>query len=130
MKVFEPALRRAGIQGVTWHTLRHTFGSRAVMAGVDIRSVQELMGHSTITMTMRYMHLSPNHLRTAVNKASLGVMASKTGNGTGSKTGSNVNLVIGGEPSRIVEVSQTTVGFIGGAERGRTAASQFCRLLP
>ncbi len=130
VKVYEPALRRAGIQDSTWHTLRHTFASRAVMAGVDIRSVQELMGHSTITMTMRYTHLSPAHLRTAVNKASLGLMASKTESGTGSKTGSNVNLVIRGEPSGMVEVTDIPVGMFGGAERGRTAASQFCRLLP
>ncbi len=100
------------------------------MAGVDIRTVQELMGHSTITMTMRYTHLSPTHLRTAVNKASLGIMASKTGSGTGSKTGSKANLVIRSEPSRIAEVPNISVGMIGGAERGRTAASQFCRLLP
>ena len=59
VKVYMPALKRAGIEGATWHTLRHTFASRAVMAGVDIRTVQELMGHSTITMTMRYAHLSP-----------------------------------------------------------------------
>jgi site-specific recombinase XerD len=66
------ALITAKIEGATWHTLRHTFASRAVMAGVDIRTGQELMGHSTITMTMRYAHLSPAHLRAAVNKASLG----------------------------------------------------------
>ncbi len=130
VKVYEPALNQAGIQGATWHTLRHTFASRAVMAGVDIRTVQELMGHSTITMTMRYTHLSPTHLRTAVNKASLGIMASITGSGTGSKTGSKENLVIRGEQRRMAEVSDIPVGMFGGAERGRTAASQFCRLLP
>jgi len=42
------------------------------MAGVDIRTVQELMGHSTITMTMRYAHLSPTHLMAAVNRVTLG----------------------------------------------------------
>lgn len=77
VKVYEPALKRAGIEGANWHTLRHTFASRAVMAGVDIRTVQELMGHSTITMTVRYAHLSPAHLRAAVNKASLGAIAAK-----------------------------------------------------
>ncbi len=100
------------------------------MAGVDIHSVQELMGHSTITMTMRYTHLSPTHLRTAVNKARLGLLASKTGSGTGSKTGSNENVVIRGEPRRIAGVANISAGMFGGAERGRTAASQFCRLLP
>ena len=62
VKIYEPALKRVKIEGVTWHTLRHTFASRAVMAGVDIETVQELMGHSTITMTMRCAHLSPAHL--------------------------------------------------------------------
>ena len=130
VKIYEPALKQAGIEGATWHTLRHTFASRAVMAGVDIRSVQELMGHSTITMTMRYAHLSPAHLRTAVNKASLGVIAIKTGIATGSKTGSNANVVIRAEQRGIAEVPKISMGMIGGAERGRTAASQFCRLLP
>jgi hypothetical protein len=36
------------------------------MAGVDIRTVQELMGHADITMTMRYAHLSPDHKRAAM----------------------------------------------------------------
>lgn len=130
VKVYEPALKRANIQGATWHTLRHTFASRAVMAGVDIRSIQELMGHSTITMTMRYAHLSPAHLRTAVNKASLGALASKIEVGTGSKTGSNKILVIRNARGEIAEVSKNLAGMFGGAERGRTAASQFCRLLP
>ncbi len=92
------------------------------MAGVDMQSVQELMGHATITMTMHYMHLSPTHLRTAVNKASLGLMASKTR--------SNPNLVVREEPRGKVELPNISAGSVGGAERGRTAASQFCRLLP
>lgn len=70
-RIFGEALKQTKIEGVTWHTLRHTFASRLVMAGVDIRTVQELMGHSTITMTMRYAHLSPGHLKEAVNKVTL-----------------------------------------------------------
>ena len=65
---------------------RHT-ASRAVRAGVDIRTVQELMGHSTITMTMRYAHLFPAHLRTAVNRASLGAIAAKVRGEPGVKPG-------------------------------------------
>ena len=42
------------------------------MAGVDIRTVQELMGHSTISMTMRYAHLSPAHQREAVHRQASG----------------------------------------------------------
>ena len=59
--VFVPALARAGIENLHWHDLRHTFASRLVMKGVDLRTVQELMGHKTITMTLRYSHLSPAH---------------------------------------------------------------------
>lgn len=58
---FRSVCEEAGIEGVTWHTLRHTFASRLVMAGVDLKTVQELMGHKTIAMTARYAHLSPLH---------------------------------------------------------------------
>ena len=47
---------------------RHTFASRLVMAGVDLRTVQELMGHKTITMTVRYAHLAPAHQREAIER--------------------------------------------------------------
>ncbi len=67
-RVFIPALGKAEIQGVVWHTLRHTFASRLVMAGVDLRTVQELMGHKDIHMTLRYSHLSPSYLKDAVQR--------------------------------------------------------------
>lgn len=50
--VFKRACRRAGIEGCTLHTLRHTFASRLVLAGVDLPTVQELMGHKDISMTL------------------------------------------------------------------------------
>jgi integrase len=65
-KVFATACRRAGLTDVTFHDLRHTFASRLVMAGVDLPTVQALMGHKTIAMTMRYTHLAPGHKRTAI----------------------------------------------------------------
>lgn len=58
---FNGTLARAGLNGVCWHTLRHTFGSRAVMAGLDIRAVASLLGHRTLTMAMRYSHLAPRN---------------------------------------------------------------------
>ena len=67
-RVFLPALKSAKIYGLRWHDLRHTFASRLVMAGVDLRTVQELMGHETLEMTMRYAHLSPGHRLEAVQR--------------------------------------------------------------
>jgi site-specific recombinase XerD len=76
-KWFATALEQAKIEGVTWHTLRHTFASRLVMAGVDLKTVQELMGHKTIAMTARYAHLAPTHklqaLETLVRPGSVSV---------------------------------------------------------
>ena len=51
--------KRAKLRKVRWHDLRHSFASNLVIAGVPIRQVQAWLGHSTITMTMRYSHLAP-----------------------------------------------------------------------
>ena len=63
---FQSTVRRAGLTDFHFHDLRHTFASRLVMAGVDLRTVQDLMGHKTISMTLRYAHLSPDHKRSAM----------------------------------------------------------------
>ena len=76
-KGFKAALRRAGISDFRFHDLRHTFASRLVMAGVDIRTVQELLGHKSLRMTMKYSHLSDKHLRDAVDKLTQEIAAKK-----------------------------------------------------
>lgn len=60
------ACDRAGIRRVGWHLLRHTFASRVVSRGVPIRTLQQLLGHASITMTERYAHLAPATLIDAV----------------------------------------------------------------
>jgi integrase len=63
---FATALRKSGLQRFRFHDLRHTFASWLIMGGVDFRTVQELLGHKDIRMTMRYSHLAPDHMRGAV----------------------------------------------------------------
>ncbi len=65
---FTTALKKAEIKDFRFHDLRHTFASQLAMVGVDIRTIQELMGHKDIRMTLRYSHLSDAHLRDAVKK--------------------------------------------------------------
>ena len=57
-----------GLDGVTWHTCRHTFASRRVMAGVDLRTVQELGGWRTLALVMRYAYMQRDHLGDAVER--------------------------------------------------------------
>ncbi len=65
---FPSALEEAGIEGYSWHCNRHTFASRLVMAGVDLRTVAELLGHRTLQMVMRYSHLAAEHKASAVDR--------------------------------------------------------------
>jgi integrase len=67
-KAFNHAKAKAGLlDNVVFHSLRHTFASWLVMAGVDITTVMKLLGHRSLSVTMRYSHLSPSHQSKAVN---------------------------------------------------------------
>ncbi|TCJ98801.1 site-specific recombinase XerD [Volucribacter psittacicida] len=66
---FENAIKRANIdlpKGQLTHVLRHTFASHFMMNGGNILVLKDILGHSTIEMTMRYAHFAPSHLETAV----------------------------------------------------------------
>ncbi|MFY0523997.1 tyrosine-type recombinase/integrase [Archangium gephyra] len=77
------ASKRAGLRPIGWHTLRHSFASHLVARGVPLKAVQELLGHATIEMTMRYAHLSPD-----VKKDAVRALEGHTG-GTWRGTGEN-----------------------------------------
>jgi integrase len=76
MNAFHRVCHRIGLKGVTFHTLRHTFASHAVMNGTDLYTVGKLLGHKTIQQTQRYAHLAPDHMRSTVEQTAKALFAS------------------------------------------------------
>lgn len=91
---FERALELAGIGNFSWHCLRHTFASRLVMSGADLRTVAELLGDKTLAMVMRYAHLAPDFQLAAVRRLETAFPTdTKTDTGTGERAKSERTLL-------------------------------------
>ena len=85
-KGWEVALVAAGLEDLHFHDLRHTFASWAIQRGATLPELKDLLGHSSLAMVMRYAHLAPEHLRSAVARLD-DVMAlpATTGSTTGER---------------------------------------------
>lgn len=67
-RIWIPAVEATNIPWATWHDLRHTFASRLAMSGASESTIAALLRHSGTALVKRYAHLSPSHLRTAVEQ--------------------------------------------------------------
>jgi integrase len=85
-KVLPAACTKAGLRTVQWHALRHSFASQLVTEGVPLKAIQELLGHATITMTMRYAHLAPSLHIEAVARLDRAAFGHHLGTGAGSNS--------------------------------------------
>jgi integrase len=63
---FEKAREKASLTDLRFHDMRHTFAARLVERGVDIITVQELLGHHSVVVTQRYTHSNAEQKRRAV----------------------------------------------------------------
>ena len=78
---FRDGIDRAGIElhkGQLTHVLRHTFASHFMMSGGNILVLQRALGHANLTMTMRYAHLAPDHLKEVVRVNPIQLIAEAT----------------------------------------------------
>ncbi len=82
-RALETAAKRAGVKNAHWHAFRHTYASRLVQRGAPMRTVQQLLGHSTIVTTERYAHLAPSSLKEAVSLLDFGALKSDFGQPVG-----------------------------------------------
>lgn len=79
------ACRRAHVRDFRLHDLSRTLSSHLVMAGIDLATVKELLGHKDLTMTLRYAHLVPAHKVKAVDILDRAFTSSSTLQGTAQK---------------------------------------------
>jgi integrase len=67
-KIFPEVIKQAGLKNIGFHHFRHTCASNLALAGVDLYTISQVLGHSNITVTQQYSHLTKDHLRVAIEK--------------------------------------------------------------
>lgn len=66
---FAKRLEQAGVRQINFHMLRHTFATRCIEAGMDVKSLSEILGHSSVNITLNtYVHSSLEHKRTQLER--------------------------------------------------------------
>jgi integrase len=83
---WERAVDRARLVDFHFHDLRHTFASWAVQRGASLQEVKDLLGHRSLAMTLRYGHLAPEHLRSAVARLDTTLPASDSAQASAQET--------------------------------------------
>lgn len=78
---WDSALRRAGIKGLRFHDLRHTFATRARRVGMPLEILQRVLGHAEVTTTMRYAHVADQEVNQAMNLLCGAGVAQRQGSG-------------------------------------------------
>lgn len=69
---FKRCLKKSGIRNINYHALRHTFATRCIESGMDIKSLSEILGHASVNITLNiYVHSSMEHKREQLNKMTL-----------------------------------------------------------
>ncbi len=68
-QILKEYAKSVGLEGITPHTLRHSFATHMLSGGADLRSVQELLGHANISTTQVYTHLTTDHIRQTYEKS-------------------------------------------------------------
>lgn len=94
---FDRLVNKLGLTDFRFHDLRHTFASELAMKGADIKTIADILGHSSTRMTERYMHLSPNHKRVAVELLVKKAPGCEYSVNVGSGAGEGVNAVSDGK---------------------------------
>lgn len=67
-RIFNRIIKKAGLKGIGWHSLRHSCASHLAMQGVDLPTIAQILGHSQISTTMVYTHLTKDHAKAAIER--------------------------------------------------------------